>query len=309
MSPIEVRPFRRADREQVTGLVNAHIAAVVPGISVSVNQVMAQLEREPGEFIVDPWVVERVTLVAEQRQAVVAAAHLLRYAAKPPVSESYRDLGEIRWFLFWPGASYWPDATQAGEALLAACLAQLQRWGVARQAADGALPAPGVYGIPPQWPHIRTALERARFRHEGHTEIIFLADLTSLGSPERSPIEGLTLERTLGSNGTRLSALLDSEPIGYIEIGTLEPGERRPRVGGWADIGNLHIDERYRRQGVATWLLAHAADWLRLAHIDRLLAYAWPEQHDCTNFFEQAGFRELTRTQRGWIRTSESEDS
>jgi GNAT superfamily N-acetyltransferase len=309
MSSIEVRPFRRADREQVTGLVNAHIAAVIPGISVSVNHVMAQLEREPGEFIVDPWVVERVTLVAEQRQAVVAAAHLLRYRAEPPVSESYRDLGEIRWFLFWPGASYWPDAAQAGETLLAGCLEQLERWGVARQAADGALPAPGVYGIPPQWPHIRAALERAGFRHEGHVEIIFLADLTSFGSTERPPIEGLTLQRTLGSNGTRFSALLDGDPMGYIEIAMLEPSERRPRVGGWADVGNLHVDEHYRRRGIATWLLAHAADWLRLAHVDRLLAYAWPEQSDYTGFFEQAGFHELTRTQRGWIRASAHDDS
>ena len=78
MSSIEVRPFRRSDRDQLTALVNAHAAAVVPGVSASVNAVLAQLEREPGEFIVDPWVSERLTLVAEQRQRVVAAAHMLR---------------------------------------------------------------------------------------------------------------------------------------------------------------------------------------------------------------------------------------
>jgi GNAT superfamily N-acetyltransferase len=302
MSSIEVRPFRRTDREQVTGLVNAHIGAVVPGVSVSVNRVMNQLEREPGEFIVDPWVIERTTLVAEQRQRVVAAAHLLRYGSEPPVSESYRDLGEIRWFLFWPGAPYWPDPAEAGEALLAACLAQLERWGVARQGADGALPAPGVYGIPAQWPHIRSALERAGFRHDGHVEIVFLADPTSFSAPEPTPIDGLTLERTLGGNGTGHSALLVGEAVGYIEVETLEPSERLPRVGGWADIGNLHIGERHRRRGIATWLLARVADWLRLAHVNRLLAYARPEQNHCVRFFEHAGFRELTRTQRGWMR-------
>ncbi|MDQ3531762.1 MAG: N-acetyltransferase, partial [Actinomycetota bacterium] len=31
MSSIEVRPFRRGDREQLAALVNAHAAAVVPG--------------------------------------------------------------------------------------------------------------------------------------------------------------------------------------------------------------------------------------------------------------------------------------
>src|SRR5207244_8004225 len=89
MSSIEVRPFRRADREQLTALVNAHAAAVVPGVSAAVNTVMNQLEREPGEFIVDPWVVERVTLVAEQRRRIVAAAHLQRFGANGDVGESY----------------------------------------------------------------------------------------------------------------------------------------------------------------------------------------------------------------------------
>jgi hypothetical protein len=96
MSSIEVRPFRRGDREQLAALVNAHAAAVVPGASVSVNTVMNQLEREPGEFIVDPWVMDRATLVAHQRGRIVAAAHLLRYASGEEVSDSYRDAAEIR---------------------------------------------------------------------------------------------------------------------------------------------------------------------------------------------------------------------
>lgn len=59
---IEVRPFARADRDQVAALMNAHVAAVMPNVSLSVNAVMSQLERDPGEFIVDPWVRERRTL-------------------------------------------------------------------------------------------------------------------------------------------------------------------------------------------------------------------------------------------------------
>ena len=116
---IEVRPFRRNDREQLTALVNAHAAAVIPGISVSVNTVLSQLEREPREFIVDPWVCERATLVAEQSGRVVAAAHLLRYASDDRVGASYRDAGEIRWCLFWPEARgpHWPNSAQAADAL------------------------------------------------------------------------------------------------------------------------------------------------------------------------------------------------
>ena len=70
MSPIQVRPFRRSDRDQLTQLVNAHAEAVVPGLSVSVNAVLASLERQPGEFIEDPSVAKQVTLVAEQQNQV-----------------------------------------------------------------------------------------------------------------------------------------------------------------------------------------------------------------------------------------------
>ena len=110
---IEIRPFTRRDRDQVTALVNAHAAAVVPNTSVSVNTLLGQLESEPREFIVDPWVRERSTLVAVQRSRVVAAAHLLRYADAPTIPARYRDAAEIRWLVCWPPAPYWPDALSA----------------------------------------------------------------------------------------------------------------------------------------------------------------------------------------------------
>ena len=43
--PYTVRPFERPDRDQLTELVNIHVAAVIPGITVSVNTVMSQLQR------------------------------------------------------------------------------------------------------------------------------------------------------------------------------------------------------------------------------------------------------------------------
>lgn len=91
------------------------------------NTVLSRLEDEPSEFIVDPWVSERRTLVAEQRGRIVAAAHLLRYGADERVGESYRDAGLIRWFLFWPEAPYWPDVAEARDALMARCIEILDR--------------------------------------------------------------------------------------------------------------------------------------------------------------------------------------
>jgi GNAT superfamily N-acetyltransferase len=311
MPTVLVRPFRRADREQLTALVNAHIQAVVPGLAVSVNTVMSQLERDPGEFIVDPWVAERVTLVAEQRRRVVAAAHLLRYGAGEEVGKAYRDSAEINWLLFWPEASYWPDSADAAAALMDACLDRLRSWGAGRWEADGALPAPGVYGLPEQWPHIQALYERAGFVHQertgseldGHTEIVLLARVDELPRPAEPPIEGLRLGRALGVNGTRLYGSLDDQLVGYIEVdANLAEGGRLAHLGGWADVGNLHVDDAYRRRGVATWLFGQAADWLRLARVERLLDYAWPEEEAMLALLGRVGFRELTRTARGWTR-------
>ena len=185
-----MRPFRRDDREQVTALVNAHVQAVVPGASVSVNAVLSQLERDPGEFIVDPWVSERATLVAEQRGRIVAAAHLLRYASADDVGESYR------------GRRRDPLARLLARGALLAGLRRgrharssepasraFERWGVARQYADGTLPAPGVYGVPDQWPHVRAMYERGRVRSRGHVEIVYIAEVEGLFGAE-APVEG-----------------------------------------------------------------------------------------------------------------------
>jgi GNAT superfamily N-acetyltransferase len=210
MTTVRVRPFHRRDRQQLADLVNAHAAAVVPGMRVSVSTVLSELERQSREFIVDPWVSERVTLVAEQHDRVAAAAHLLRFLLRPA----------------------------------------------------------------------------------------------------EPPITGLALRRTVGMNGTRLSAVLGEEVIGYIEVGTFEEGERLSRHTGWADVGNLHVSQQYRRRGTATWLLGQAAHWLWLAQVERLLDYALLESPDPTDqdhagyraFLQASGFLELTRTNREWTK-------
>ena len=313
MPSVQVRPFRRSDRDQLTQLVNAHAEAVVPGMSASVHAVLSSLERRPGEFIVDPWVAERVTLVAEQASRVAAAAHLLRYFPDERAGAHFRDAGEIRWLLFWPqapaGNLCWPTA--AAEALMAACDAQFGSWGVSRRYASGDLPVPGVYGVPEQWPHVADLYQRACFRHTGHTEAIYLTRVEDLPAPASPPLGGLEVRRSVGLNGVRLSAVLGPEVTGYIEIEVLGEGERLPRHGGWADVGNMDVASRYQRQGIGTWLLGQAAGWLRLAGVSRLLDYAWLEGTDPDGqdddaayraFLAAAGFRELTRTARGWTR-------
>ena len=315
MSAIQVRPFRRSDREQLTWLVNAHAAAVVPGMAVSVNTVLTSLERRSGEFIEDPWVSDRATLVAEQQGRVAAAAQLLRYYADERAGAPARNSGDIRWLLFWPeapaGNPFWTSGTAAADAVIAACLGQLSKWGVADENAGGELPVPGVYGIPEQWPHVSDLYERAGFAHTGHTEVVYLATVADLVGFADPPIAGISVRRSVGINGSRLSAVLDDQVIGYVEVEIFDQGERLARHGGWADVGNLQVAKQHRRRGVARWLLAQAAEWLTLANVDRLLNYAWLEGTDPGGlnydsyraFLAATGFRELTRTRRGWTRT------
>lgn len=295
-----IRPFQRSDREQVTDLVNAHVGAALPGVSVSVNAVMSQLEREPNEAIVDPWVSERSTLVAIESERVIAAAHLLRYADEVRVSESYRNLGEIRWFVCVP------QNESAGDALVGACTAQLTAWQVSRQAADVSLPCPCCYGVPDCWPHLKKLFERGGFRHDGPTEVILAADVRALPEAAGAPFPGVTVRREMGGPvvaTTRFSAWLGDEPIGFADIATdLTHGGTLSRLVGWGELDSLYVADAYRRRGVATWLIGHAADWLRLGHADRLIAYCEPAQAGIFEFANAAGWRELLRTDRGWFR-------
>jgi GNAT superfamily N-acetyltransferase len=107
--------------------------------------------------------------------------------------------------------------------------------------------------------------------------------------------------------GTRFSAWLGDELAGFVDLAIdLTNGGALSRLASWSEIDTLHVAEAHRRRGVATWLIGHAADWLRLGHADRLIAYCWPEQTDMLGFLVGRGWRELTRTERGWIRGSGS---
>ncbi|ADB49758.1 GNAT family N-acetyltransferase [Conexibacter woesei] len=296
MPSIEIRPFKRSDRDQLATLVNAHVGTVLPGVSLSVNAVMSQLEREPDEFVVDPWVIERATLVVVEADRLVAAAHLVRYGDGEQVGADQRGAGELRWLLCWPAD------VAAGEALLAACLQRLTAWDVTRVLADSSLPAPAVYGVPDCWPHVRRLYERAGFT-PGAEEVVLVADVADLPQPGPPPIEGLAVRRVVGDAATSFVATLGETPVGLIELQTdLTEGGTRSRLAGWAELWNLAVEEPYRRRGAGRWLVGHAADWMRLGRVERVLDYCGPDEHDALAFGTACGWRELTRTTRGWTR-------
>jgi GNAT superfamily N-acetyltransferase len=294
-----VRPFRRADRDQLTALVNAHIATVVPGWAVSAAVLLAQIERDPAQYVTEPWVDDRATLVAEVDGRLVGAAHLRRYRDDADVGPDWRGAGEIAWLVCWPAHE------AAGDALLAACVRSLGIWGVRRCFADGDLPTPATYGIPDAWPHVRRLLTRSGFDPRAEREEIQLAGgLDGVPEPGPAPLAGLALRRVVGTFGARFEGVLDGRVVGFVEAQDDHTrGGSLSRLDGWADLAELHVTEDLRGRGIGTWLVQHLVSWLRLGGTHRFLVALAGEDIGLEPWMARFGWRRIGRSRRGWERT------
>jgi len=301
---VEVRPFARQDREQLGRLVNAHIAAAVPGASIPAAGLLNQLEHPVGEYIIGPWVTQLATLVAVERDRIVAAAHLRRYADDVRASESYRNTGEIVWLVCWP------EHLDAGRAVLDRALEVLAQWGVRVAHGDGCLPAPGVYGLSEAWPHVRRLYEEASFDASGgQVEVVFAGSLDTFPDATEPPLAGLSVRRQLGPLATAFNAELDGEVVGIYEVDDdLTRGGANLAFAGWADECNHWVRADLRGRGIGTWLVATAATWLRLGGTTRLLAYAIEDDRiaDWTRYYRRYGLVPINRVIRGWERKGPS---
>jgi GNAT superfamily N-acetyltransferase len=298
----EIRPFLRHDREQLTDLVNAHVKAVIPGCSVPTATLLSVMERDPGEYIVDPWVIERETWVAIEDDRLVAAVHLHRYGSDVSVGPALNDAAGINWLVCWPAN------LDTGHSLMRVANERLDRWKPRTTVLDMSLPAPLVYGIHDAWPHLAILAREAGFSDvEGRTELQFVIALDQIGSPSDPPIEGLTVRRRLNEFGAAFTAMLDGREIGLLEVDDdFTRHGSMLRNDGWADISNLGVAEEHRGVGVASWLLGHAAAWLRMGGIRNLIDYLGDDEVDSPlhAWLLANGFEELNRTRRGWTRTS-----
>lgn len=296
----EVRPFARQDRDQLLSLVNHHIATVLPGGSIPVSTLLSQMERDQGEYVIDPWVTERHTIVGLQRDRVVAAAHLKRYGTDPRVSESYSDAGSIDWIVFWP------DHLDAGRLVLHVALAQLRDWDVRVWYADGSLPCLGVYGISDSWPHVLGLLCEAGFDDRGgQVEVTFAGDVAAVEPPGPAPVDGLEVRRVLGTLGTTFEAVVGDEVVGMFEVeDDYTKGGSVMKLDGWADVGNHRVREDRRGQGIGSWLFRHGCAWLRSGGTRSLLAYAIEDDDlpRLERYYAAHGLIRINRTRRGWKR-------
>lgn len=295
---VAVRPFERHDRDQLTALVNLHVAAVIPGVVLSVNTVLSQLEREPYENVVDPWVAERQCLVAVREEGIVAAALLHRFRADADVRPHYRGAGEIRWLVCRP------DALESGSRLLEVALDQMDAWNVTVVGAECSFPALGCYGVPGTLPHVRSLLRDAGFGEPKRTELVLVADCESLTGHHQPE---LSSTRRLGLLGARFTLRRDGEEVGFIEVCDHSAEMARSSVATrWADVGNLIVPDESQLSWAMPQLLLVAADWLLFGGVTRLAEY-WAKDVDPPRYLdqlEQLGFRRLVVNERGLRRSA-----
>jgi GNAT superfamily N-acetyltransferase len=252
--------------------------------------------------VIGPWVAERQTLCAIQRDRVVGAAHLLRYGTEEPVGESYHGAVDLAWFIFYPGE------TDAAQALLDACHHQMDEWSATRRFAwDSGLSVPVCGGIADVWPHLREVLVSAGYRPStDHREAAFGGTLHQTPAPGISPVEGMTIRRIVrGDSGVGYSAFIDGQEVGYCQFtADLTEGGTRPALRGWAELTELQVSEAWRRRGIATWLMSHMVDWLRLAGCDRIVFSVTAEDEAAAAgpFYRSLVWDAITRFEHGWER-------
>jgi GNAT superfamily N-acetyltransferase len=301
-SMVFIETLRDMHLEQVQTLINMHLSTMVPGWALPEPFIASRLLRNPWQYILDPWVRERVTLCALQGQRVVAAAHLLHYGNGPEVSQWYQNVGDLAWFLVLP------NADEAAEALLSATRRQFAAWEVTREYAwDAGLPIGPFVGVPDVWPHIANTLEMVGYRpRDGITgeEIIYGGPLDTALSAASPPVANLMLQRTMGRiDGARFIALVDGQEVGQCECATdLTRGEALPALRGWGELSELTISEAWRNRGIGTWLVQQAVAWHRLGGGERMIlaVTAKDEAAGAGRFYQRLGWQVLVRQRKGW---------
>lgn len=292
---VSVETLRHFHLRQVQQLVNDHLGAVVPGWALPAGFIASRLRRNPGSYIVDPWIVERKSLVALVRGRVCAVTHLLRYGDDTP----RKGVGDISWILAWP------EASDAAKTILSSAQEQMKIWGVTEGGICGdGLWVPVLSGVPDVWPHIIKLLEQSGYvASEKRQEAMYGGTLASIPVPGDPPIKGMSIMRDMGSFCTRFRAIIDGQAVSQCECCMdLSEGGRRPALTGWAELSEIETKVSWRNRGVGTWVLQHAIQWLRFGGYDRCVLSVTEEDESAGagRFYQRFGWWPLVRLKKGW---------
>lgn len=298
-------PYGPEHLDALRDLINLHVGAALPGWWLPAEVIGAALERNRGQYVIDPWAVDRATFVVGTPYRLASAAHVLRYGADESVGPSYRGSGTIAW------AVGMPDKPEALHTVLRAALERLTAWGVpCAHGWDAGLPVGPLAGVPDAWPHVGDALRRAGFRsgEDEPREALFGGRIAGIAPPGAPPLAGLSVRRITGEWCSALfRAELEGAVIGRCEVNAdLTRSGERPALRGWAELDEMHVEERWRRRGVGSWLVRHAVEWLRLAGCDRIVlsVAADDEARGAARFYRPFGWDVFVRETRSWRRTA-----
>ncbi len=169
---------------------------------------------------------------------------------------------------------------------------------------------PGADGIrhPDAWPHLADPRSRGRLHRRRRSDRAAVRDLPR---PDRHAVRGAhrgphraatdctsSAPRSRRSWTVRRSACWRSTTTSPARDHAAQRrlGRHRQR---------RRCSRNIRAIGVGTWLLQHAAAWLRLGGSRNLISYVGDDEIDSAlhGWHMANGFEELNRTRRGWSRT------
>ena len=71
---------------------------------------------------------------------------------------------------------------------------------------------------------------------------------------------------------------------------------------GWALLQEIQVDQAWRNRGIGSWLIGHAAAWLRLGGCDRIILSTERDNDGARRLYERLGWQVLATEQIGWRR-------
>lgn len=290
-----IREFREEDLPQLTLLINLHITMLIPAWGLPSAFIRSHLDLNPEQNIIDPWVIERKTLLAFSGEKLVAAGHLLRYGTGEDVSESYHNTGDIAWFVFFP------EFKEDAKALLDACLAAMREWGVLRIGAwDSGLPIPCTVGIYDKWPHLAQLFREAGFRPKPEREeAVWGGAIKRYRGGYAYALGGFSIiERE-----ERFIARMHGEQIGYCLVKSdLTHQGAVPALKDWAELYEIEVNADWRRSKIGTWLLLNAMSMLARKDC-KYIVFAVAiedERAGAGEFYRSMGWNLISRCEDGW---------
>jgi GNAT superfamily N-acetyltransferase len=291
----EIRAFQPQYLPQMTQVINWHINILIPAWGLPSEIISSHIEKNPEQPVIDPWVSERKTLCAFSGETLVAAAHLLRYGDAEPVSESYRNKGDIAWFVFYPEFK-----AEAGD-LLNACHAQMKQWHVKSLGLwDSGLYIPCSVGISENWPHLGKLFYEAGYRpNPERQEAVFGGGFESILALARQEPKW-TLERQEREGLKRYSAQNHGE-IAYC-LFDMNLAVNKPALAGWAELCEIWVDAAWRRQGVGTFLLREMSAYLVQEGYRRIVFSVAidDEKAGAGAFYRSLGWDAISPSQDAW---------